>query len=132
MKLRPEVKLARQVARSLAKLSGVESVVLFGSAARDEMRPDSDIDVALIVDWDGWVERSVEAGEYIDKLGAINHTIRKQRLEMGGGPGNIHVEVLHKRMYEGDTEKLTEISQQFIGELRKDGVNLLRRGNKKQ
>lgn len=44
--------LERELSAALAKYSSVREAVLFGSAARGDMRPTSDIDVAVRVDHD--------------------------------------------------------------------------------
>ncbi len=49
----------------------LEAVVLFGSRARGDMRPDSDADVAVIIkdeDWRFWPEKRVLAGLAYDVL----------------------------------------------------------------
>lgn len=42
------ITLAQQVARTLAPHPEIQLAFVFGSAARDALRPDSDVDVAVL------------------------------------------------------------------------------------
>ena len=46
---RPEVALLDQLVQAIVRVARPERILLFGSAARGEMRPDSDIDVMVVV-----------------------------------------------------------------------------------
>ena len=52
MERQQAIELTARVRRDLQRLYGgrLRAVYLYGSAARDELRPDSDIDIAVILD----------------------------------------------------------------------------------
>jgi len=52
----------RELAAKAAKASGARKVILFGSVARGEAGPDSDLDLLLLLEDDAdWLEASVRA-----------------------------------------------------------------------
>ena len=63
------LEIASQVRSELEKLYGerLRGVYLYGSAARDQLTPDSDIDIAVILDK---VKSSYEEIEYTGQLGS--------------------------------------------------------------
>jgi len=63
------LKIAGKVRSELEKLYGerLRGVYLYGSAARDQLTPDSDIDIAIILDT---VKSSYEEIEYTGQLGS--------------------------------------------------------------
>lgn len=82
---------------------GVEAVVLFGSVARGEPGPDSDIDLAVVAadDWDG------------------RSTLQEQvSTRLGNGCDVLHLTASHFRQPVGDREPV-------IDEILRDGVPLV-------
>ena len=63
------LKIAGKIRNELEKLYGerLRGVYLYGSAARDQLTPDSDIDIAIILDT---VKSSYEEIEYTGQLGS--------------------------------------------------------------
>jgi predicted nucleotidyltransferase len=63
------LEIAAKVREELAKLYGqrLRGVYLYGSAARDQLTPDSDIDIAIILDN---VKSTYEEIEYSGQLGS--------------------------------------------------------------
>ena len=69
-------RLALEVALQVHRSAGAKQTFLFGSRARGDHRPDSDIDVLVITaaaQPDGWLERLCRAGgvDPMDAAGAI-------------------------------------------------------------
>lgn len=63
------LEIATKVREELAKLYGerLRGVYLYGSAARDQLTPDSDIDIAIVLDN---VKSTYEEIEYTGQLGS--------------------------------------------------------------
>lgn len=65
------------------KERGVQSLMLFGSAIRDEMRPDSDVDIAIVKAPDAHCSLLDIKGLLTDALGREVHIGQKHLLKPG-------------------------------------------------
>jgi predicted nucleotidyltransferase len=95
--------ILRELEAGLRAIYGprLREVILFGSYARGEAKPDSDIDVAVVLDdYDGVFQETMRTGDLADRLSLDNTTvvsllyIREADLRNAGEPvlRNIHRE----------------------------------------
>jgi predicted nucleotidyltransferase len=79
------------------RAAGVASLSVFGSVARGEERPDSDVDVVVRLS-----EEAARGGfAYFGRLEALSHRLR----EILGQPVDVIAEPVHKDRLRGNIEK---------------------------
>jgi predicted nucleotidyltransferase len=74
----------RAVIESLSRRREVVAVYLFGSHARDEARPDSDVDVGVVIDFGLWARGRYEDWQH---LHSIEMRAVRRRLGSVASPG---------------------------------------------
>jgi len=65
---KPDPKLLEDLVRRIVKVAHPQRIILFGSAAREEMGPNSDLDVLVVVP-DGTPKRKTTQAIYVNMRG---------------------------------------------------------------
>ena len=90
--------LIGQYIEEIKKIYGshVRQIILYGSYARGDFRPDSDIDIMILVDMSDLTERKYTAADYKENSAVFTSNVIEPVLNH---PGNLGMEKMAERIF---------------------------------